>query len=103
MNATKTGRLVNVYGTKLAEINVALGDHDVVTVDGVAFYTHDLGGFIVGSREATSTDYGGNDVGRGTRTAPHPLDGMAATIERGARPTRIRYSEPEIVGAGHCD
>lgn len=100
-NANKTGRTINVYGLKLAEIDLPLGDHDTVCVDGVWYYTHDLGGFIVGSRTATSSDFGGNDAGRGVRTAPDSLQGMAASQMHGARPTRISYSDPEIVGAGH--
>ena len=103
MQASKTGRTVNVYGSQLAEIDAALVTHQIVTVDGVAYYTHDLGGFIVGSRTATSTDFGGNDAGRGTRTAPEPLAGMSATQGKGTIPTRIEYSAPEICGAGHKD
>lgn len=105
MNATtqitKTGRIVNAWGISLPEVSEVLGCHDVVYVDGVAYYTHDFGGYVVGSRTATSVDYGGNDVGRGVRTAPQPLDGMAAPQVRGARPTKISYGDPEIISAGH--
>lgn len=99
--ATKTGAFVNCHGVRLPEISVPLGEHDVVWVDEVAYYTHDFGGFVVGSREARSTDAGGNDVGRKVCVAPEPLDGMAAPLMRGAIRTEIRFSDPEIVGAGH--
>jgi hypothetical protein len=100
-DCTKTGFVVDVWGTKLPEIDRELGDHDTICVDGVWYYTWDFGGFIVGSRQATSTDFGGNDAGRGTRTAPEFLQGMAATQGKGTRPTRVKFSTPEIVGAGH--
>ena len=92
----KTGRIINVFGERLAEVSEFLNDHDVVQVEGQAYYTHDFGGVIVGSRTATSVDFGDNDTGRGTRTAPTSTQGMAAPMRRGTLPTRIQYGPAEI-------
>ncbi len=98
--ASKTGRFLNCHGQLLAVINEMVGVHSTIEVDGISYYTWDFGGFVVGSRMAKGTDYGGNLV-HGERTAPTSLMGLAAPLGRGALPCRIDYGEPEIVSAGH--
>ena len=84
-----------IHGLDLAHAGAEPGTHRTVEVGGVWYYTHDFGGVTVGSRRARQVDFGGNPHSE-WRNAPAPADGLAAPLMRGALPTRIEYSEPEV-------
>lgn len=94
MSATET-RTATVYGLTLTHAGCDAGDHDMVEVGGVWYYTLDFGGVIVGSRQARQVDFGGNPHSE-WRTAPDSTMGLAATLMHGSLPTRVEYSTPEV-------
>lgn len=84
-----------IYGLDLIHAGEDVGVDRVVEFAGVWYYTHDFGGVTVGSRRARQVDFGGNPHSA-WRAAPSATTGLAATLMRGALPTRVEYSNPEI-------